>query len=148
MHWLFTCFTGCVYSLHLECSVPEAQLWHETSHFEDPQWAVFSGSFLNSQYSWIWGMHLELNKLLLHWKDLFYSNFWKKIFVTLCQKSSSTFYFENILISLWTFRSKRLSTHQFCVFKTYLHKGYQVFIMRVQSKFEKVSMLKIVFLKQ
>lgn len=63
--WLafFICFTGCLHSLYLECSLPKVELWHKTSHCEDPQWTVFSGSFLNSQYSWIWGIHLVLNKL-------------------------------------------------------------------------------------
>lgn len=57
------CFIGGLYSLHLECALPEAQLWHEASHPEDAQWAVFSGSFLNSQYSWIWGMRWERHVL-------------------------------------------------------------------------------------
>lgn len=57
------CFAGCLRSLYLGCSLSKAELWHKAAHIEGPEWTVFSGSLLSSQYSWIRGMSLETKML-------------------------------------------------------------------------------------
>lgn len=106
------CFPGRLHSLRLERAVPKAQLRHETSHLEDPQRPVFSRSFLNSQYSRIWGTHLEVNKCSLSTLEGhgLYNNLGEKIFIIfLCQKSFNTFCSKD-MVALWTARNRRIST--------------------------------------
>lgn len=57
-------------------------------------------------------MSLELNKVSVSTLErrVLSNNFWKKICVIFCQKSFRIVCSENLLISLWTLRSRKIST--------------------------------------